>query len=93
MISIIIPTLNEEWALDSLLGAIRLQSAEHEVIVVDGGSQDRTLDVARDHKVRTHIARSGRGAAMCAGAAAAQGEVLYFHSRGQRVTARSIGLH
>ena len=57
MISIIIPTLNEEHSLPSLLGAIRLQSADHEVIVVDGGSQDRTLDIARDHEVRTLIAR------------------------------------
>src|SRR5215831_4881363 len=78
MISIIIPTLNEERSLASLLGAIGLQSADHEVIVVDGGSQDRTLDIARDHKVRTLIARPGRGAAICDGAAAAQGEVLFF---------------
>jgi rSAM/selenodomain-associated transferase 2 len=78
VISIIIPTLNEERSLPHLLGAIRLQSADHEVIVVDGGSQDRTLDIARDHEVRTLIARPGRGAAMCAGAAAAQGEVLFF---------------
>jgi GT2 family glycosyltransferase len=47
MISIIIPTLNEERSLPSLLDAVCRQGAEYEVIVVDGGSQDRTLEIAR----------------------------------------------
>ena len=55
MISIIIPTLNEECSLPSLLEASRQQAVEHEVIVVDGGSRDRTLEVARDHNVRTLV--------------------------------------
>ena len=78
MISIIIPTLNEERSLSFLLDAIGQQRADHEVIVVDGGSRDRTLDIARDHGVRTLCSRPGRGAAICAGAAAAQGELLFF---------------
>jgi glycosyltransferase involved in cell wall biosynthesis len=53
MISIIIPTLNEKRSLPGLLDAIQQQGAEHEVIVVDGGSQDRTREVARAHKVQT----------------------------------------
>ena len=59
MISIIIPTLNEERSLPGLLDAIQQQGAEHEAIVVDGGSQDRTLEVACDHKVRTLAAPPG----------------------------------
>jgi len=78
MISIVVPTLNEERSLPSLLNAIRRQTAEHEVIVVDSGSQDRTLDIARDHKVRTLVTRPGRGPALCFGAAASRGEVLLF---------------
>jgi glycosyltransferase involved in cell wall biosynthesis len=78
MISIIIPTLNEERSLPSLLNAIRQQGADYEVIVVDGGSQDRTLDIARDHEVRTLVSPPGRGAAMCIGASASRGEVLLF---------------
>lgn len=78
MISIIIPTLDEERSLPAFLDAIRQQGAGHEVIVVDGGSQDRTLEVARDHKVRTLISPPGRGAAVCIGAREARGEVLLF---------------
>jgi rSAM/selenodomain-associated transferase 2 len=78
MISIIIPTLNEERSLPPLLDAIRQQGADHEVIVVDGGSEDRTLDIARDRGVRTLVSRPGRGAAICVGAAESRGEVLFF---------------
>ena len=53
VISIIIPTLNEERSLPPLLDAIRRQRAAHEVIVVDGSSQDRTPEVARNSGVRT----------------------------------------
>ena len=78
MISIIIPTLNEERSLPSLLNAIRQQTVDHEVIVVDGGSQDRTVDIARDNRARTLISRPGRGTALCLGAANSGGEVLLF---------------
>ena len=46
MISSIIPTLNEKRSLPGLLDVVQQQGAEHEVIVVDGGSQDRTREVA-----------------------------------------------
>jgi glycosyltransferase involved in cell wall biosynthesis len=78
MISIIIPTLNEERSLPSLLDAICQQGAEYEVIVVDGGSQDRTLEIARRHGVRTLSSPPGRGKGICIGAAASCGEVLFF---------------
>jgi rSAM/selenodomain-associated transferase 2 len=78
MISIIIPTLNEERLLPSLLDAIVQQRTEHEVIVVDGGSQDRTLDIAGDHGVRTLLSPPGRGNGICVGANEAVGDVLFF---------------
>jgi len=65
VISIIIPTLNEERSLPGLLDAIHQQGAEHEVIVVDGGSRDRTREVARAHKVQALVSVPGRGAAVC----------------------------
>jgi rSAM/selenodomain-associated transferase 2 len=78
VISIIIPTLDEERSLPPLLDAIRQQEAAHEVIVVDGGSRDRTLEMARTSGVRTLVSRSGRGAGLSIGAEASHGDVLFF---------------
>lgn len=74
-ISVIIPTLNEE---DHLLQAIGKARAEFnvEVIVADGGSQDRTLEAS----VGAHVieCRQGRAAQQNAGAKAATGDILLF---------------
>lgn len=49
MLSIIIPTLNEEDYLSLLLESIKKQKIEDlEIIVADAGSQDRTLEIARN---------------------------------------------
>ena len=47
-ISVIIPTLNEAEHLAPCLQAIRANSAEAEIIVIDGGSNDATCDRARE---------------------------------------------
>jgi rSAM/selenodomain-associated transferase 2 len=70
--------LNEEHALPALLDAIDQQGADREVIVVDGGSRDRTLEFARDHNARTLVSPPGRGAALCIGARESLGEVMFF---------------
>jgi len=49
MLSIIIPTLNEENYLSSLLDSIRNQSFKDlEIIVADAGSKDKTLEMANN---------------------------------------------
>ena len=79
MISIVIPTLNEAQALPNTLQSVFLQSGEFEVIVADGGSDDRTLEVARKHsQVNIISAPKGRASQMNAGAAVAKGEWLLF---------------
>jgi len=76
-ISIIIPTLNEEQVLGNTLA--HLQNRQNcEVIVVDGGSSDTTLSLARQAGCRTISCPRGRGRQMNIGAAAARGEVLLF---------------
>ncbi len=76
-VSVIVPTLDEEHALDVTVAAAR-QPGLLEIIVVDGGSRDRTVDVARACADR--VLRGGRGRAtqMNAGAAVARGDVLLF---------------
>ena len=49
MLSIVIPTLNEEKYLPLLLEAIKKQNFNDlEIIVADADSQDRTIEIARD---------------------------------------------
>ncbi len=49
MLSIIIPTLNEENYLPSLLDSIKEQDfdGEYEIIVADAGSEDKTIEIAK----------------------------------------------
>ncbi len=81
MISIVIPVLNEEETIVSTLKRIRQRSGAQveEIIVVDGGSTDQTVNLCREEGVR--IVRSpGRGRAlqMNTGARTAKGDILYF---------------
>ena len=82
MISVIIPTLNAEAGLAQTLAALvpaALDGLVREVIVVDGGSRDRTTEIA-DEAGATLIARSGggRGGQLAAGAAQARFPWLLF---------------
>jgi len=81
LISVIIPTLNEEGRLPACLDAVSPQARQTgaEVLVVDGGSTDRTRRVAVDRRgVRWVDAARGRGRQMNAGARAARGSTLLF---------------
>lgn len=75
-ISIIVPTYNEETTIGGLLENLREIRAE-QVIVADGGSTDRTAEIA-GLAARVVRAPAGRGVQMNAGAAVADGDVLWF---------------
>lgn len=77
LISIIIPVLNEETRLKSLLGNLSGLSGDVEVIVVDGGSTDGSMMVAAEH-ARVLVSEPGRAAQMNAGASIATGSVYWF---------------
>ena len=79
MISVIVPVLNEAALIVKALSALEsLRAAGHEVILVDGGSDDGTIPLSKP--VVDQIVRSPRGRSrqMNAGAKVARGEVLLF---------------
>jgi rSAM/selenodomain-associated transferase 2 len=76
-VSIIIPTLNEEASVARAIRSCR-EAGPCEVIVVDGGSRDRTVEIARGEADAAIIAPRGRAGQMNAGASVARGEVLLF---------------
>jgi rSAM/selenodomain-associated transferase 2 len=78
-LSIIIPVLDEAAGIAEALAALEpLRACGAEVIVVDGGSRDRTVEQARPLADLVLTAPRGRGSQMNAGAAAANGDVLLF---------------
>ncbi len=79
-ISIIIPTLNEAGCIGNLLSFFRQECDpyNHEIIVVDGGSTDDTVNKATEYDVNVLSSDKGRARQMNAGAQAATGKVLYF---------------
>jgi len=78
MLTIIIPVLNEAPNLERLLPRLSATCPEAEIIVVDGGSHDTGLEVARRHGAGVLLSRRGRARQMNAGAAAAAGGILVF---------------
>ncbi|MFL5088988.1 MAG: TIGR04283 family arsenosugar biosynthesis glycosyltransferase [Xanthobacteraceae bacterium] len=78
-LSIILPVLDEaDIIADALAALAPLRQRGAEVIVVDGGSRDGTVDLARPAADRVIASPRGRAAQMNAGAALARGAVLLF---------------
>jgi rSAM/selenodomain-associated transferase 2 len=75
-VSVIIPVLNEEVCLGETLRGLREQQP-HEILVVDGGSRDRSPEVAAAADRLLH-SPPGRAVQMNHGAAHATGDVLLF---------------
>lgn len=73
-ISIIIPTLNEEknlsWVLEELPDYV------DEIIVVDGYSKDRTVEIANDHGAKVIFDKIGKGSALRKGMKKATGDIV-----------------
>jgi hypothetical protein len=76
-ITIVIPVLNEAKNLSRTLAAVQAETPT-EIIVVDGGSQDKTVEVARALGVSVITAPAGRARQMNAGARVASGDILLF---------------
>src|SRR3989337_4581834 len=75
LISVIIPTLNEEGCLKKTLEAV---GRDVEVIVVDGGSCDSTVKIAKGVTDKIIMSEKGRGLQMDRGAEEAGGDIFLF---------------
>jgi rSAM/selenodomain-associated transferase 2 len=79
--SVIIPTLNEERFIEKSINHFQSigSGALVEIIVVDGGSDDQTIEIARNAGAKVIISpKRGRACQMNFGAQNALGDFLYF---------------
>ncbi len=81
MITVIVPTLNAETSLAATLTSLvpgAVDGVVRQVIIVDGGSSDRTLRIAEDSGADIIRSEPGRGQQLQAGAKAAKFPWLLF---------------
>ena len=88
-ISVIIPTLNEEARIEGLLRSLQVIPGL-EIIVVDGMSQDRTVEIVKALTPRVWAAPRGRALQMNEGARHATGEGLLFLHADTRLTPSAL---
>lgn len=79
MISIIIPSLNEAAAITDTLTALQpMRERGQQIILIDGGSHDNTISLAAPLVDSVLCSTTGRASQMNTGAAAANGDLLWF---------------
>lgn len=79
-ISIVLPAKNEAGGLKTFLPELRKMHPDAEILVIDDGSQDETVEVCHQEQVNviSHPYSMGNGAAIKTGARNAKGEVIIF---------------
>jgi len=86
-ISIIIPTINEANNLPLLLSDLSTMHKEGETIIVDGGSEDKTIEIANIYGAKVFITKErNRGLQFDIGAKNSKGEWLVFLHADTRLT-------
>ena len=79
-ISVIVPTLNEEKNIPNLLDSLEKQTLrDYEIVLIDGGSTDKTLNVARRHHSNVVVEKGlAEYPSRNLGAQLAKGDILLF---------------
>jgi len=80
-LSILIPTLNEAALIGELVANLKRNSSAKniaEILVIDGGSKDGTVAIAKKNGAKVLPSKRGRATQMNFGAQHAKGEILYF---------------
>ena len=86
-ISIIIPTINEANNLPLLLSDLSITHKEGEIIIVDCGSEDKTIDVANIYGAKVFKSKErNRGMQLDIGAKNSKGDWLIFLHADTRLT-------
>ena len=86
-ISIIIPTINEANNLPLLLSDLSIVMKEGEIIIVDGGSKDKTIDLANIYGAKVFKSKEkNRGLQLDMGANNSSGDWLIFLHADSRLT-------
>jgi rSAM/selenodomain-associated transferase 2 len=88
-ISVIVPVLDEESTIEATLKSL-LSLQPNEIIVVDGGSGDRTSEIAARFGVQVLSSPRGRARQMNSGAAVASGAALLFLHADTRLPASAF---
>ena len=78
-VSIIIPALNEENSIKELLQQLQAYRQQgHEVIVVDGGSMDKTISISELLSDKVITSEAGRALQMNNGVTQSRHDILWF---------------
>jgi rSAM/selenodomain-associated transferase 2 len=77
-LSVIVPVLNEQAVLGNTLATLRRRAPEAEIIVVDDGSTDKSVDIGRRVADQVIVAPCGRALQQNEGALRSSGDVLAF---------------
>ena len=89
-VSVVIPTLNEEKNLPKVLKEIK--NRVNEIIVVDGYSKDKTVEVAKKFGVKVIFDDIGKGSALRKGMKAAKGDIVITMDADYSHKSSEIGL-
>lgn len=77
-VSIVIPTLNEESNIRSVISSVEkaMNGYNHEIIVVDSHSSDRTTEIAKELGARVLTEGMGKGKALKKGFQSSRGNII-----------------
>jgi rSAM/selenodomain-associated transferase 2 len=78
-LAIVVPVLNEADTIGNFIQNLKASAAgQCEILVVDGGSEDSTIDICRENGIQVICSRPGRSAQMNTGAAKTEARLLWF---------------
>ncbi|MDY0235397.1 MAG: TIGR04283 family arsenosugar biosynthesis glycosyltransferase [Gudongella sp.] len=89
MVSIIIPVLNEEENIEKRLKDIKAIKGDIEIIIVDGGSTDLSVEIAKSYG-QVVLSKKGRASQMNTGAKLAKGDIFWFVHLDSKLNSNSI---